>query len=132
MNTVNLIVQSADDPKNLLSSKEKAAELPLGLTVVYMEKATERGHLGVELIFKGPDAYGNNTIMVAGVTENNFEGIMGGFIGARMRFGRMPENEYEVVRHYVKQQVTRFIDTLDADDREMIEDKMKHFFGVGR
>jgi hypothetical protein len=128
MNTLNIIVQSKDDPKNLLSSKQKADALPEGLTVVFIEAGTKGGQLGIELIIKGKDIYGNSTIMGCGLTENNMEGLMGGFIGVRMRFGRMPQDQWELVRHYVKDQVMRFMNTLEPEKRAQVEQQMRKFF----
>jgi hypothetical protein len=128
MNTVNIIVQSKEDPKNLLSTPQKVKALPDGLTVIFIEAGTEKGQLGIELIIKGEDVNGNKTLIGSGVTENNMEAMVGAFIGARMRFGRMPEDEWELVRHYVKSQVNRFIGTIDEDKRKDIEPLMRKFF----
>ena len=128
MNTLNIVVQSKDDEKNLLSTAEKVDALADGLTVVFIEGATQKGQIGIELIIKGQDINGNQTIMGYGVTENNFEALMGAFIGVRMRFGRMPQDQYELVRHYVKQQVNRFIGTLDDAKRQAVEQLLRKFF----
>lgn len=130
MNKVSIIIQSKDDPKNLVSTPEKAEAMREGLTVVFMESATKGGQLGIELIIKGADINGNRVINGYTVTENNFEAIMGAFIGARMRFGRMPEDQWEMVRHYVKQQVARYLETLAKDSRDLIEKSMKKFFNI--
>lgn len=128
MSTLNIVVQSRDDLKNLLDSEEKSNALPTGLTVVFIEAATKGGQLGIEFIIKGIDIYGKDTIIGYAVTENNMEGLMGGFIGVRMRFGRMPKDQWEMVRHYVKDQVMRFMATLDADKRKQIEQPIRKFF----
>lgn len=130
MNTIKIIVQSKDDPKNLLATEEKAQALDDGLTVVFVESATEKGQLGVELIIKAVDLYGNKTITGFAVTENNMEALMGAFIGARMRFGRMPTDQWEMVRHYVKDKAKRFIESLDSSKRKLIEVDVKKFFGL--
>lgn len=130
MNVLHIVVQSKDDPKNLLSTEEKAKDFHAGLTVVFIEAATTGGQMGMELIIKGEDIFGRETIIGFGLTENNAEALMGGLIGARMRFGRMPEDQWEMVRHYVKQQVSRFLETLTQEKRESIEVEMKKFFRV--
>lgn len=130
MNTVQIIVQAKDDPKNLLSSLEKAAAFEPGLTVVFMESATVKGQLGIELIFKGKDLFGKETIIGATVTENNWEALMGAFIGVRMRFGRMPQDQFEMVRHYVKQQARRFLQTLSLEKLQIVGEDVKKFFGI--
>lgn len=130
MNKVNIVIQSRDDLKNLLDSKEKVEALAEGLTVVFIEAGTKGGQLGIEFIIKGKDIYGNATVMGFGVTENNFEAMMGALIGARMRFGRMPKDEYEIVRHYVKQQVKRFLDSLDVEHRIKVEQSARKFFNL--
>lgn len=130
MNQVHIIVQSKDDPTNLLSSQEKADNFPEGLTVVFMEGATEKGQMGVELIFKGKDIYGRDTITGFAVTENNWEAVMGGFIGARMRFLRMPMDQYYMVRQYVKGKAQKFIETLDDRKRKIIENDIRKFFSA--
>jgi len=128
MNTLRIIVQSRDDLKNLLSTEEKIKKFPEGVTLVIIEAATKGGQLGFEFINKGEDIYGKQTVMGFALTENNMEGMMGGLIGARMRFGRMPKDEYELVRHYVKDQVKRFLDTLDVEKRSVIEIDIRKFF----
>jgi hypothetical protein len=130
MNTVNILIQSKDDPKNLLTTAEKAKAFPEGLTVVFIEGATQGGQLGIELIYKGQDIFGKETIMGHPVTEMNWEKIMGIFIAARMRFGRMPEDQWEMVRHYVKEQVTRFRDQLPEDKQKFIDEDLKKFFRI--
>lgn len=124
MNTINIVVQSKDDPNNLLST-----ELPNGLTVVFIESATQKGQLGIEFIIKSDDN-GNKRITVSAITENNMEALMGAFIGARMRFGRMPTDQWEMVRHYVKDKAKRFLQTLDDSKRTIIEVDVRKFFGV--
>lgn len=128
MNTINVIVQSKDDPKNILSTVEKADSFPNGLSAIFMENATLKGQLGIELVFKGEDLYGNETIVGHQITENNFEALMGAFIGVRMRFGRMPEDQWEMVRHYLKDQVERFLNCLSPEKRRAIEFDAKRFF----
>lgn len=128
MNALRIIVQSKDDPKNLLSTKEKVDAFGDGLTIVFMEAATQGGQLGMELIIKGEDIFGRETIMGYPLTENNAEALMGSFIGVRMRFGRMPEDEYEIVRHYVKQQVGRFLDGLPEEQKNSIKEAAIKFF----
>lgn len=130
MNEVCIIVQAKDDPKNLLSTAEKAKNFRDGLTVIFMDGATEGGQIGVELIIKGVDIYGKQTIMGFAVTENNFEAMMGGFIGARMRFGRMPKDEFEIVRHYIKQKAKAFIEYLPQEKRSDVGAHVKKFFGL--
>lgn len=130
MNEVRIIVQSKDDPKNLLSTNEKIDSFADGLTVVFIESATQKGQLGIELIIKAPDINGNKTVTGFGITENNMEALMGAFIGARMRFGRMPADQWEMVRHYVKDKARRFIATLDLNKKKLIESDVRKFFGV--
>lgn len=130
MNTVRIIVQAKDDPKNLLESIEKARTMPVGLTVVFMEGATKGGQLGIEFIIKGTDVFGNETIISYAVTENNFEGMLGAFIGVRMRFGRMPDDQWEMVRHYMKDRIKNFLSTLDDAKRTTIEEPMRKFFNL--
>jgi hypothetical protein len=130
MNEVCIIVQAKDDPKNLLSTAEKAKNFREGLTVVFMDGATEGGQIGIELIIKGVDIYGKETIVGFAVTENNFEALMGAFIGARMRFGRMPPDQFEIVRHYIKQKAKAFIQFLPVEKRSEIEPHVKKFFGL--
>lgn len=130
MNLVNIVVQAKEDPKNLLSSKEKIDALQEGLTVVFIEGATSRGQLGIELIIKGKDIQGRETVIGFALTENNFEAMMGAFIGVRMRFGRMPADQWEMVRHYVKDKAKRFIATLDDRKRAVIENDVRKFFGA--
>jgi hypothetical protein len=130
MNVVKIIVQSKDDPKNILNTPEKVHELHEGLTVVFIESATEKGQLGIEFITKAPDINGNTVVTGYAITENNMEALMGGFIGARMRFGRMPADQWEMVRHYVKDKAKRFIETLDTSKRKTIESDVRKFFGV--
>jgi hypothetical protein len=130
MNEVCIIVQAKDDPKNLLSTAEKAKNFREGLTVVFMDQATEGGQIGIELIIKGVDIKGNSTIIGFAVTENNWEALMGAFIGARMRFGRMPKDEFEIVRHYIKQKAKAFIQFLPAEKRSDLEPHVKKFFGI--
>ena len=130
MNHLHIIVQAKGDPQNLLNSKAKTDALPEGMTVVLIEGATSGGQLGIEFIFKGRDIYGNHTIMGYTLTENNFEALMGSFIGVRMRFGRMPADEFEIVRHYVKQQVKRFIDQLPADKQAVISEDLHKWFRI--
>ena len=109
MNTVHIHLQSKEDPKNLLSTKEKAQAFPEGLSVVFIEGGTEKGQIGIELIMRGEDIFGRETINAASVTENNFEGIVGAFIGARMRWGRMPEHEFILVQDYVRERFNDFV-----------------------
>lgn len=130
MNTVNIIVQSKDDPRNLLGSIEKAKALQFGLTVVFMESATKKGQLGIEFIIKGLDIFGKETIIGYTVTENNFEMLLGAFIGVRMRFGRMPDDQWEMVRHYMKDRIKNFLSTLDEAKRTTIEEPMRKFFNL--
>ncbi len=130
MNKVRIIVQAKDDPKNLLSSPEKAASFEDGLTVVFIESGAEKGQMATELIIKGKDIFGKETIVGFSVTENNWEALMGGFIGARMRFTRMPANEYELVRHYVKDKAKRFLETLDERKRKIVEADIRKYFGL--
>ena len=130
MNTVQILVQSKDDPKNLLSTEEKAKNFREGLTVVFIEGLSHGGQIGVELIIKGVDLYGNPTIIGYPITENNFEVLMGAFIGARMRFGRMPADQFELVRHYIKQKAKAFIDYIPQEKRHDLEMYVKKFFGV--
>lgn len=130
MNTITFIVQAKDDPKNLLSTEEKAEKFSDGLTVVFIEAGTRGGQMVMEFIYKGEDIFGNRTIMGHALTENNAEGLMGAFIGARMRFGRMPQDEWEMVRHYLKQQVTRFLESLSDERRQIIEKDAKTFFRI--
>ncbi len=129
-NIVHIIIQSKDDPKNLLSTNEKAAAFQDGLTVVFIEGATTGGQIGIELILKTPDANGNKIIVGFGVTENNWEALMGAFIGVRMRFGRMPADQWEMVRHYTKNQILRFLETLNGREKETIQVKIKKFFNI--
>jgi hypothetical protein len=123
-------VQAKDDPKNLLSTEEKAANFEEGLTVVFIEGATTSGQIGVELIFKGEDIYGKQTIMGAALTENNFEGLAGAFIGARMRFNRMPNDQFILVRQYVKEKAKSFLAFLSPNKRAVVEADVKRFFGL--
>jgi hypothetical protein len=58
------------------------------------------------------------------------EALMGGFIGARMRFGRMPGDQFEMVRHYVKDKAKRFLQQLMPSKREIIESDVRRFFGL--
>jgi hypothetical protein len=90
-----------------------------------MDGATEKGQIGIELIIKGVDINGKPTI-----TENNFEALMGAFIGARMRFGRMPPDQFEIVRHDIKQKAKAFIQFLPAEKRSELEPYVKKFFGL--
>lgn len=130
MNIINIVVQSKDDPKNLLSTEQKAKDFREGMTVVFIESATNKGQLGIEIIIKAPDIYGNTTITGYQLTENNFEALTGAFLGARMRFGRMPSDQFELVRHYVKDKAKRFLATLDDAKKKVIESDVKKFFGV--
>lgn len=130
MNEVSIVIQAKDDPKNLLSTAEKAQAFREGLTVVFMDGATEGGQLGIELIIKGVDIKGEHTIIGFAVTENNWEALMGAFIGARMRFGRMPKDEFEIVRHYIKQKAKAFIEYLPLDKRDELSPHVKKFFGI--
>lgn len=130
MNQVSIIVQAKDDPKNLLSTEKKAAEFQDGLTVVFMESATTGGQIGVELIFKGEDIYGNKTIVGAQITENNFEALTGAFIGVRMRFNRMPQDQFIIVRQYVKEKAKNFLAFLSPNKRSVIEADVNKFFGL--
>lgn len=130
MNVLRIVVQSRDDLQNLLDTKEKAEKFPVGMTAVFMESKTPGEQMGMELIIKGEDIFGRETIIGFTLTENNAEGLMGGFIGARMRFGRMPQDEWELVRHYLKQQVTRFIESLSDEKRNLIEEDAKKFFRI--
>lgn len=130
MNQVSIIVQAKDDPKNLLSTEAKAANFQNGLTVVFMEGATSSGQIGVELIFKGEDIYGKQTIVGAVVTENNFEALAGAFIGVRMRFNRMPQDQFILVRQYVKEKAKNFLTFLSPNKRSVIESDVKKFFGL--
>ena len=130
MNEITIIVQGKDDPKNLLSTDGKAENFREGLTVVFMEGATEGGQLGIEFIFKGVDIFGNPTIIGHALTENNYENLMGAFIGVRMRFGRMPQDQFEMVRHYIKQKAKAFIEYLPLEVREEYSVYVKKFFGL--
>jgi hypothetical protein len=130
MNQIRILVQSKDDPKNLLSTDEKAAEFPEGMTAVFMEGATKGGQLGIEFIFKSKDIDGRETITAFAVTENNYEALMGAFIGARMRFGRMPADQWEMVRHYVKEKARSFLLYLGVDKRRIIENDVRKYFGL--
>ncbi len=127
MNKVRILVQTKEEPKNLLDTKAKADAFPEGLTVVLIEGATEGGQLGTELIIKGKDIYGKETISGFAITENNWESLMGAFIGARMRFGRMPADQWQLVREYLKQQITRYAEQLPEDKKEAGEDLKKYF-----
>jgi len=128
VSTLRIVVQSRDDLKNLLSTDKRIKEFPEGPTLAIIEAVTKGGQLGFEFINKGKDIYGKETVMSFALTENNAEAMMGAFIGARMRFGRMPQDEYELVRHYVKDQVKRFLNTLDAEKRSVIEIDIRKFF----
>lgn len=130
-NEVRIIIQSKDEPRNLFSTKEKIDAFKDGLTVVFMEgQGVESGQMGIELIINGFDIRGIKAIMGFQVTENNWEAIMGAFIGCRMRFNRMPPDQWGMVRHYVKEQVKRFIETLQPEKRPLIETDLKKFFGI--
>src|SRR5689334_4626847 len=130
MNELRIIVQSKDDPKNLVDTREKYNQFPDGLTVVFMEAATKGGQLGMELMTKGEDIFGRVTLVGYTLTENNAEALMGAFIGARMRFGRMPEDQWAMVRHYVKQQAVRFLESLPEEKRNVIDEELKKFFRI--
>jgi hypothetical protein len=130
VNEIRIVVQAKGDPKNLLSNKQKQADFHTGMTVVFMEAATEGGQLGIEFIVKGEDINGNHTINAYAITENNMEALMGAFIGTRMRFGRMPKDQWEMVRHYVKQQATRFLEQLPVSKLQLVGDDVKKFFGI--
>jgi hypothetical protein len=130
MNEINIIVQSKDDPKNLLSTAEKAEGFPDGTTIVFMEAATKSGQLGIEFIMKGQDIFGNKTIMGFQLTENNMEALSGAFIGVRMRFGRMPADQWELVRHYVKQKAQAFLQSLPPDKQKAFGMDVRKFFGL--
>jgi hypothetical protein len=130
MNEVRILVQSKDDPKNLLSTAEKVEKFHEGLTVVFIESGTQRGQLAIELIIKSKDIYGKDTVVGISATENHWEALTGAFIGARMRFGRMPADQWEMVRHYVKDKARRFIESLDPAKRKVIEADVRKFFGA--
>jgi hypothetical protein len=130
MNQVTILVQAKGDPKNLLDTKEKAANFQDGLTVIFMEGATQGGQIGIEFIFKGKDIYGKETIVGAAVTENNFEALAGAFIGVRMRFARMPPDQWALVRHYVKEKAKNFLAFLSPHQRNVVENDVKKFFGL--
>lgn len=130
MNTIQIIVQAKDDPKNLLSTAEKAAAFSDGMTVVFIESATTKGQLGIEFIIKDYDTNGNKVITGYGITENNMDSLMGAFLGARMRFNRMPPDQWEMVRHYVKDKAKRFLQQLTPSKREIIESDVRRFFGL--
>ena len=130
MNYVTILVQSKDDPKNLLDSIEKASKFQNGLTVIFIENGTAAGQIAVELIFKGIDLFGKETIVGVQVTENNFEGVTGAFIGARMRFNRIPEDQFIIVRQYVKEKARNFLKYLAPYKREIVEVDVKKFFGL--
>ena len=55
---------------------------------------------------------------------------MGAFIGVRMRFGRMPKDQFEIVRHYVKQKAQAFIQYVPEEKRSEFTPLIKRFFGV--
>jgi hypothetical protein len=126
MNTLNILVQSKEDPKNILNTDEKVKAFPDGMTVVFMEGATKGGQMGIEFIIKGKDDNDNSVLISHGLTENNMEALCGALIGTRARFGRMPKDEYESVRYYVKQQVNRFI-TKHGIEGE-VEQQLRKFF----
>lgn len=130
MTELRIVVQAKDDPKNLLSTKEKAEQFSNGFTIVFMQSATQSGSIGVEFIYKGPNIYGQENIVSAVITENQFEGLMGAFIGVRMRFGRMPKDQWEMVRHYMKDKAKQFLEFVAPDKRKFIENDVKRFFGI--
>ena len=109
MNEVCIIVQAKDDPKNLLSTAEKAKNFREGLTVVFMDQATEGGQLGVELIIKGVDIYGKETIV--------------GF-GAPMRFGRMPPDQWALCSPLRERESKKFSRLLYRRTKEVWSNQM--------
>lgn len=127
---LKILVQSREDIKDLLSTQEKVNEFPEGMTAVFMEAATKGGQLGIEFIIKARDFNGNMVLTSYVLTENNMEALMGAFLGVRMRFGRMPLDQYEMVRHYIKEQVRRFLGTLSPDVKALVDHAAKRFFGI--
>lgn len=131
MNQVHIHFQGKEDPKNILSTKEKAKDFPHGLTVVFMEEATQGKQIGVELIMRGDDIFGRETINAATVTENNFDGILGAFVAARIRWGKMPVGQFEMVQTHVREQFDLFIEYLiekyRIDDMDEIKQDIQDF-----
>lgn len=131
MNTVHIHLQAKDDPKNLLSSKEKAQGFPEGLSVIFMEEGTAKKQIGIELIIRGNDIFGRETINAATVTENNFDGVMGAFISARMKWGRMPENQFDLVQYYIRERFNDFVNFItekhNLQDTESVRNDIEEF-----
>jgi len=123
MNKIEIVIQSKDTPKDLY----RKGKISDGLTVAIMEKATESGQMAVEFLISI-----DGHVTSAVVTENNFESLMGAFLGARAMWGRLPKDEFELVRYYVGYCVDKFVKAIPDDSKftksefaDFLRDKVK-------
>jgi len=106
MNILNIVIQSDKDDKDLY----RKGKLSDGLTVAIIQNGTTKGQLALEF-FISIDGHVTSAV----VTENNFEGLIGAFVGAKMRFDRMISSETSLINHYLTHRLIKVLRDVPND-----------------
>jgi len=114
MNKVYMHFQEGNQKGTLVNTPEKARQLETVIHIIFMKEATEGKQIVVDFLIKGVDVFGRETIMQYAITERNMDGVVGAFIGCRIRWGTMEPDQMAVIKMYLNEQSEQILKQIDV------------------